>query len=124
MIVVTQALVSVIFLTTKAPTYLMSYYDRSLLALGKVVLWSMVPTISWCLLCSQIAKRNPFLLAFVAPVLLVWVDKLFLNGVVSETLVVNRITGFSTHTLMPLVWGLAFSAACIVWTITKRSARV
>ncbi|GHA08105.1 ABC transporter permease [Arenicella chitinivorans] len=124
LILITQSLVSIIFLTTKAPTYLTSYFDRSLLALGKVVLWSMVPTISWCLLCSQVAKRNPFLLAFVAPVLLVWVDKLFLNGAVSETLVVNRITGFSTHTMMPLVWGLVFSAVCIGVTITKRSARI
>ncbi|RBP49141.1 hypothetical protein [Arenicella xantha] len=122
-IIATQAVVSVIFLDSQAPQYLSSYYGRTLGGLFKTLLWSMLPTICWCMLCSEIAKKNPFLLAFIAPLLLVMVDKLFLNGVVSNTLVVNRLWGIDEHSLQPLVWGLIFSVVCVATAIVKRSQR-
>jgi len=123
-IVACQAAVSLVLLDLTAFQYLSSYYGHSLLGLAKILLWSMLPTIAWCVLCSEIAKKNPFLLAFIAPILLVLVDKLFLNGVISETLVVNRLTGFDDYTLMPLVLGALFAAACITLAIIKRSQRI
>ena len=123
-IVVCQTIVSFIFLDVQAFQYLSHYFGTSLSALGKILLWSMLPTIAWCLLCSEIAQKNPFLLAFVAPIMLILVDKLFLNGVISDTLVINRVAGFRDYTLMPLVWGLAFSVVCISLAIVKRSERI
>lgn len=122
-IMITQAIVSIIFLDLQAFHYLSSYYGRTVGGLFKTLLWSMVPTVCWCLLCSEIAKKNPFLLAFFAPILVVLVDKLFLNGVVSSTLVINRVAGFDDHTMMPLMWGLAFSVVCVALAIIKRSER-
>ncbi len=124
LIVACQAAVSFILLDVTAFQYLSNYYGHSLSGLAKILLWSMVPTIAWCVLCSEIAEKNPFLLAFIAPILLVLVDKLFLNGVVSETLIINRLAGFDDYTVMPLVWGGLFSAACIALAITKRSQRI
>lgn len=123
-IVICQAVVSFVLLDVTAFQYLSSYYGHSLSGLFKILLWSMLPTIAWCVLCSEIAKKNPFLLAFIAPILLVLVDKLFLNGVLSETLIVNRLTGFDDYTVMPLIWGGLFAAVCIAVAIIKRSQRI
>lgn len=123
-IVVSQAIVSVIFLDTQAMQYLSSYFAQSLGGLIKVMLWSMLPTIAWCLLCSEIAKKNPFLLAFVAPIIVVLVDKLFLSGAVSELLVINRLTGIDDYQVTPLITGFVFGAICIVLATVKRSQRI
>jgi len=123
-IVVSQAIVSVIFLDTQAFQYLSSYYGRSLGGLMQILFWSMVPVIAWCLLCSEIATKNPFLLAFVAPILLVLVDKLFLSGAISELLVINRLTGVDDYGAGPLLTGLIFAAICIAMAIIKRSQRI
>lgn len=90
----------------------------------QILFWSMVPVIAWCLLCSEIATKNPFLLAFVAPILLVLVDKLFLSGAISELLVINRLTGVDDYGAGPLLTGLIFAAICIAMAIIKRSQRI
>lgn len=123
-IIVCQALVAVVFFGTDAPSYLSSYYPESLTLLGKMLLWSMLPIIAWCVFCSEVATKNPFLLAFIAPIILILVDKLFLDGVVSQTFVINRFTGVSTYTLMPLLWGVVFSLVSIVFAVVKRSQRI
>jgi ABC-2 type transport system permease protein len=123
-IIASQAVVAVVFFGTSSPSYLSSYYGGSLMTLGKFLLWSMLPIIAWCMFCSEIAKKNPFLLAFIAPILFIVVDKLFLNGVVSQTFVINRLTGISNYTLMALVWGVLFSAVCVVLALVKRSQRI
>lgn len=123
-IIVCQVIVSVIFLDTQSMQYLSSYYGRSLGGFVQTLLWSMLPTIAWCLLCSEIAKKNPFLLAFIAPILLVLVDKLFLKGAISELLVVNRLTGVDDHNALVLLTGLVFSAICVVLATIKRSQRI
>jgi len=122
-VIVCQAVVSVILLDTTAVQYLSGFYGHSLAGLGKILLWSMFPTIAWCLLCSEVANKNPFLLAFIAPIILIVVDKLFLNGVISKTLIVNRVMGFDDYTAGALVWGVLFGAICIACSIFKRSQR-
>ena len=122
-IVVAQALVAVLFFGTDALGYLSAYFDRSLEILGKILLWSMLPIITWCLLCSEIAKKNPFLLAFISPIILILVDKLFLNGTISQTFVINRLTGVSDHNLITLFWGVVFSAVCYALAVIKRGER-
>jgi len=123
-IVVCQAIVAVIFFGTDSVAYLSNYYSHSLALLAQMVLWSLLPVIAWCVLCSEVANKNPFLLAFIAPIIFILVDKLFLNGVVSQTFVINRLTGIKDFTTMTLIWGLVFSAVCISFAIVKRSQRI
>jgi len=85
-----QALVAVLFLGTDSMAYLAGYFAYSLPGLFKILLWSLLPSIAWCALCSEVAKKNPFLLAFLAPLLLILIDKLFLSGVISEVFVINQ----------------------------------
>jgi len=119
-----QALVAVLFLGTDSMAYLAGYFAYSLPGLFKILLWSLLPSIAWCALCSEVAKKNPFLLAFLAPLLLILIDKLFLSGVISEVFVINRLTGVDDYTALPLILGLLFSAACLVLTVVKRSQRI
>lgn len=123
-IVVCQAVVAVIFFGGDSFAYLSAYYSDSLAGLGKMILWTLLPTIAWCTLCSEIAAKNPFLLAFMAPLILILIDKLFLNGVISQTFIINRFWGTSHHTIMPLLWGVVFSGICFFLTVIKRSQRV
>ena len=123
-IVLCQAVMAVVFFGLDSFTYLASYYSTSLLTLGKILLWSMLPTIAWCALCSEVASRNPFLLAFIAPFLLILVDKLFFNGAISQTFVINRFWGVKNYTLVPLISGIIFAAVCFLLTVMKRSQRV
>lgn len=123
-IIICQAIVAVLFFGVDSVEYLSNYYAGSLAALFKILLWSLLPTIAWCVMCSEIARKNPFLLAFIAPIIFVLVDKLFLNGVISQTLIINRVAGFSDYSLMPLIWGCLFSAVCIAIAIVKRSQRI
>lgn len=122
-ILVLQSLVAIVFLGFNGFTYLAAYLSSAVVKLGEILLWSMLPVISWCLLCSQIAKKNPFLLAFVTPIIFMLVDNLFLNGVVSETFVINRLTGVDEHSFSLMVWGVIFSAACLAFAIAKRGER-
>ena len=123
-ILVSQMINSLIFLGVNAPVYLGDAYLDSSVQLGKKVLWSLLPMISWCLLCSIITKKNPFLLAFLTPILLILIDTLFFNGVVSETFIINRLTGVSQFSLVALFSGVIFSIACIAGAIFKRTQKV
>jgi len=124
MILVCQTVVAILFMGTDSLSYLSHYFSQSIPSLAKVLLWSLLPTIAWCVFCSEIAKKNPFLLAFIAPIIVIAVDKLFLNGVLSQTFIINRVTGVSEYSLMPLVWGSIFSVICIALAVLKRSQRV
>lgn len=123
-VVACQALVAILFFGTDSIQYLSNYYSQSLLGMGKILLWSLLPIIAWCVLCSEVASKTPFIMAFFAPLAFVVIDKLFLNGVISQTFIINRVTGIDHYTLMPLVWGLLFSAGCIFLAIIKRSQRI
>lgn len=123
-IIICQTVVAIVFFGTDAFSYLGTYFSGSLSVLGKTLLWSILPVIAWCVFCSEIAQKNPFMLAFVAPIVLILVDKLFLNGVVSQTFVINRLYGITEHTLMALIWGFVFSAVCVVFAVIKRSQRI
>lgn len=123
-IVVTQAVVAVVFFGLQSFEYLAVYYGSSIAVMLKLIAWSLLPVIAWCTFCSGVAGKNPFLLAFIAPILLIVVDKLFLNGVLSQTFIINRLSNFNHFTIMPLVWGLVFSVICIGLTVVKRSQRI
>ncbi len=123
-ILVLQSVIAMVFLGLQGFDYLSSYLVSALSQLGKVLLWSMLPTIAWCLLCSQVANKNPFLLALVSPVLVILMDWLFLNGVLADTVVINRLTGVDSYTLTVLVIGLIFSVSCLVFTVARRGERV
>ena len=118
-----QLLVSVIFLGFGGISYVGQYFAQSIPTMSKVVLWAMLPTISWCLFCSEVANKNPFMLAFLAPIVTIAVDKLFLNGIVSETLIINRLTNFSEFAMLPLFIGFVISALFIALAVAKRKQR-
>jgi len=123
-IVICQTIVAFIFLGFGAFDYLSLYFSNSLSLLMKMIIWSLLPTVAWCLFCSEVANRNPFLLAFVAPILLWIVDSLFLSGVIGDNIMVNRWFGFNSYTGVPLISGLIISFAFIVLATTKRSQRI
>lgn len=124
LIIACQAVVSVLLLGGDSVNYLSHYYSTSLLALAKTLLWSFLPVIAWCVLCSEVASKNPLLLALMAPIILIVVDKLFLDGAISQLFLINRLTGVSNHTPGILISGLIFSALCFVLTVVKRSQRI
>lgn len=124
MILVCQAIIAVIFLGAETTEYFVLSYVHSSTALAQKILLSLLPVIAWCLFCSSVAKKNPFLLAFITPIILILIDKLFLNGVISQVFLINRLTGVGDFSMHLLLTGLVFSAVCITITIVKRSQRV
>ncbi len=122
-VLIMQSLVALIFLGTQTIDYLGSYLSLSLSGLAKGLLWSMLPTIAWCLLCSQLANRNPFLMALAVPLLVTIADWLFLNGIIADTFVINRFSGVDHYTPTVLVIGMLFSVACLALTIARRGER-
>lgn len=123
-VVVCQIVVAFVFFGFAAFDYLSVYFSGSLALLLKIIIWSLLPTVAWCLFCSEVAKKNPFLLAFVAPMLLWVIDSLFLNGVIGDNIMVNRWFGFNSYTSVPLISGLILSAVFISLAIVKRSQRI
>ncbi len=124
MVLVCQIVVAFVFFGFNAFDYLSVYFSSSLSLLAKVIIWSLVPTVAWCLFCSEVAKKNPFLLAFVAPVLLWIIDSLFLSGVIGQYLMVNRWVRFNDYTAVPLISGAIVTVVCISVAIVKRSQRI
>lgn len=123
-VLICQTVVAFVFLGIGAIDYLNLYFSGSLALLLKVILWSLLPTVAWCLFCSEVAKRNPFLLAFVAPILVWVVDSLFLNGVIGDYIMLNRWFGFNAYTSAPLISGLILSVVFISLAVVKRSQRI
>lgn len=119
-----QIVVTFVFLDIDAFGYLPVFFDLSVIALVKMTLWSLIPTASWCLFCSQFADKNPFVLAFFAPVILWIVDSLFLDGFFNSIIMVNRWISFDEYYTMPLVSGLLMSVVFIVLAVIKRSQRI
>jgi ABC-2 type transport system permease protein len=122
-IIVCQTVVAFVFFGFGAFDYLTIYFSGSFSLLMKIVVWSLLPTVAWCLFCSEVANKNPFLLAFMAPVLLWVIDALFLN-VVNDLIMVDRWLGFNDYTTIPLISGLVLSAVFISLAIVKRSQRI
>lgn len=123
-IIICQAIVAILLLGGDGLNFLTSYFSSSLFGLVKTLMWSFLPVIAWCVLCSELANKNPFLLALIAPIVLIVVDKLFLNGVLSQVFLINRLTGVSDYTPMLLISGAAFAAVCFAMTVVKRSQRI
>lgn len=123
-IIVCQLIVAFIFLLDDSIHYLTQYYGATLAALPKLILWSLLPAVTWCMLCSAIAKRNPFLLAFLSPLLLIVVDYLFFDAAIDQTLAINRLVGVQSDSFGLLLWGIVFSIGFVGITIMKRSERI
>lgn len=124
MVVICQITVAFVFFGFAAFDYLSVYFSGSLSLLIKMIFWSLLPTVAWCLFCSEVAKKNPFLLAFVAPLLLWVIDSLFLSGVIGDNIMVNRWFGFDSYTSVPLISGLVLSLIFITLATVKRSQRI
>ena len=123
-IIVTQVAVAIIFLGFDSFAYLTGFFGHALVLFAKIILWGLLPVVAWCLFCSEVASKNPFLLAFIAPIIFTMVDKMFLNGMISQALVVNRVSSFSSYTAMPLLWGMLVTVVCLVLAVVKRSQRI
>lgn len=123
LIIVCQFFMSVVFLGTDTIVYVTNYLSHSAENIIKMMMWLMLPIISWCLLCSEIAKKNPFLLAFVAPVIVIFVDKLFFDTGLSG-LIMDRFSSKSHDSSLLLITGIGFSAVCIFMATIKRSQRI
>lgn len=123
-ILLCQIITTVIFLDVNSIDYFANYFFASLKYLSKIVVWSMLPVVAWCLFCSGFAERNPFLLAFVAPIIVILVDNLFFAGQLSAALITDRFTGNDHYSFSSLVIALVFSAICIILVTIKRSQRI
>ena len=123
MILLCQIFNSIIFLGADFGIYI-EYFADSALQLFKKIAWTLLPVIAWCMFCSSIAKRNPFLLAFLVPILFVLIDYLFFKGTVSEFFIINRLTGVSQFSISALLSGIVFSAICIAAALFKRAQKV
>lgn len=124
LMVICQIIMMFIFLGTNSLGYLLNYLVSTLPYIAQLLIWSLLPIITWCLFCSEIAKKNPFLLAFIAPLVFVLIDTLFLKGFISKNLVINRILlDVEGYSIVPLIAGIAFSAICIILATIKRSQR-
>jgi len=123
-VIACQIVVAFVFFGFGAFDYLEVYFASSLLLLIKMVFWSLLPTVAWCMFCSEVAKKNPFLLAFMTPILIWVLDSLFLSGVIGDYIMLNRWIGFDTYTTMSLVVGLVLSAIFITLAVVKRSQRI
>jgi len=124
MVVICEILVAFVFLGLGALDYLVSHFGNSLSLLAKTIFWSLLPTIAWCLFCSEVAKKTPFLLAFFTPVLVWVVDSLFLSGVIGDNIMLNRWFGFNAYDSVPLISGLIISIIFISLAVIKRSQRI
>ena len=124
-IIVCQLIMSVIFMGSNIGTYLNTYFSYLTTLMMMVLVLVMLPLVSWCLLCSEIAKKNPFLLAFVVPIVVINVDELFFNIGVSN-LITDRfsLSHKVDDSLVLLLTGIAFSAVCIFVATFKRSQRI
>ena len=123
-VLLTQTVVAFLFFGTEAFNYLSVFFADSLTTLFKVLMWALIPTVGWCLFCSEVAKKNPFLLAFIAPILLWVTDRLFLGGNIGQLLHVNRWIGFNDYSMESLMSGLIVATIGIVFAIIKRSQRI
>jgi len=124
-IILCQLLMSVVFVGGSIGPYLSTNFSVLTSQTIGVIVLLMLPLISWCVLCSEIAKKNPFLLAFVAPLVFIVIDKLFLDTGLSG-LILERFT-YSNQVIEStrlLLTGIAFSAACIFIATIKRSQRI
>lgn len=122
-IILCQMILSVVFMGAESINYLSAYLGPSISKIGQMTVWLMLPVISWCLLCSELAKKNPFLLAVVAPTLLIFVDRLFFDTGVSQ-LITDRFSINNDGSIMLLITGFVFSVGCIVVATVKRSQRI
>jgi len=123
LIVFCHLILSILFLGGQSVDALKSFIQVSVLSTVQITLWLLIPLVAWCLLCSEVAKKTPFLLAFIAPLILFSVDGLFLSTGISD-LVLDRFYLKNHNSLTLLFTGLGFSVVCVFIATVKRSQRI
>jgi len=123
LIVFCHVVLSIIFLGLGSIEYLQGFILISISSTARITAWLLLPMVSWCLLCSEVAKRIPFLLAFIVPIIAVAVDFLFID-VGLTNLIFDRFLLKNHTSLTLLVSGVVFSLVCVFIATTKRSQRI
>ena len=123
MIIVSHIVVSIVFLGAQSIEYLQQSIPISVISTVKIVAWLLLPLVAWCIFCSGVTKKGPFLLAFVAPIVLVTIDELFFELGVNY-LIVGRFYLQNHDSALLLLSGLGLSAVCVYFAIVKRSQRI
>ena len=123
MIIVSHVVVSMVFLGVQSIAYLQQSIPISVISTVKIVVWLLLPLVAWCIFCSGVAKKGPFLLAFVAPIVLVAIDKLFFELGISH-LIIDRFYPSNHDSTLLLLSGLGLSVICIYLATVKRSQRI
>ena len=122
-IVFSHIVVSVVFLGSDSVGYLQNSISLSVISTAKIVAWLLLPIVAWCVCCSSVAKKGPFLLAFVIPFVLIIVDELFFELGLSY-LVIGRFYPNNYDSALLLMSGVGLSVVCIYVAIIKRSQRI
>lgn len=123
LIIVCHMLISIIFLGSASFSYLQYSIPLSVLSTLKVIGWLLLPLTAWCMLCSSVANKAPFLMAFIAPIILVIVDSLFFE-IGFGSLIFDRFNSNNHDSLLLLGTGIALSVVCICFAVVKRSQRI
>ncbi len=123
LVIVCHIIISVVFLGGSSIAYLQQLIPISVVSTLKAIAWLLLPLIAWCMFCSAVAKKAPFLIAFIAPVIVIVVDSLFFDLGIGD-LIVDRFKPSQHDSLLLLGTGLALSAVCVYFAIIKRSQRI
>lgn len=123
LIVLSHVLVSMVFLGVQSIGYLQQSALVSIVSTMKIVAWLLLPLVAWCIFCSAIAKKGPFLLAFVVPIILIIIDSFFLNFGLSH-LIIGRFDPNNYDSTLLLLSGFGLSVVCICFATIKRSQRI
>jgi len=120
LIIVCHLLISIIFLGSASFAYLQHSIPFSILSTLKMIAWLLLPLTAWCMLCSAVANKAPFLLAFIAPII---VDSLFFE-IGFGSLIFDRFNINNHDSLLLLGTGIALSVVCVCFAVVKRSQRI
>ena len=123
LIIVCHMLISLIFLGSASFSYLQHSIPLSVLSTLKMIAWLLLPLTAWCMLCSAVANKAPFLMAFIAPIILVIVDSLFFE-IGFGSLILDRFNSNNHDSLLLLGTGIVLSVVCIFFAVVKRSQRI
>jgi len=123
LIILSHVIVAVVFLGFSNFEYLQQSILASVVLTIKMVAWLLLPLVAWCMFCSEISKRGPFLLAFIAPIVLMIVEVLFFDVGLGD-LIINRFYPSNHDSMLLLVTGLGLTVVCIYFAIIKRSQRI
>jgi len=122
-IIVCHVILAFMFVGLESTSYMIESIVASVVNVSTMTAWALLPAVAWCMLCSEIANKTPFLLAVIAPIMAMTVNKLFLDNPIND-IILDRFFDKGQDSIMLLVVGLIFAIACLVFTTIKRSQRI